>query len=199
MRSRGVNRAAVSATALAIAASGALAFGATSAWAAGIPGPTGLLGVLAAPAGAKDLLPADSDGGRYFEGTGLRYESTRHLGTVANATFWAAIDERDHVCLVEVLTATGDAAMSCVTPERFAKSGVSISVASTRDNVEVDYTEAYLVPDSLRFADLPSGLSMLADNLVAGDSRGRGGPLTASTLDGRAHLEILLVAPPMAG
>lgn|GEM_PF-4789817 len=191
------SRIVISATALSILATGAVAFGAASAWALGNAGPSAMLRILAAPAREADKLPTDNDGRPYFEGSGLIYESARYLGANRNAIFWVAVNERNHVCLVEILTSTGDSAMSCVTAEQFGTSGVSSSLTSTRDDGEVSYVEAYLVPDSLRFADVVSGLERVTDYLVAGDSRGEHGSLTASTHNGDARLAVhLLVGQP---
>lgn len=186
-------RAAVSAVTLSIVASAAIGFGATSAWAAGNAGPEAYLQILSEPGAPKDQLPPRGHGGQYFEGTGLRYETSRYLGAIPAAKFWVAVNDRGHICLINILTATGGSSMSCVTTDRFGKSGVSSSVTSIGETGEEGYVEAYLVPDSLRFTGIPPGLTPIANNVVAGDSRGQKDSLTASTLDGRAQLEILLV------
>ncbi len=188
-------RVTISTIALSIVASAAAGFGATSAWATGNAGPDAYLQALSRPGTSIDQLPPNKDGDLYFEGAGLRYESTRYLGATAAARFWVAINEREQICLVNILTATGGASMSCVTAHQFGKSGVSSSVTSVNETGEEGYVEAYLIPDSLSFTEVPEGLSALAGNVITGDSRGHQGPLTASTLDGRAQIEMQLVHP----
>lgn len=200
----------VSAIALSVVAMFGLGFGATTAWAASPAGnasPNAYLRVLSEPASAEDQLPEEREGVPYGEGMGLRHDTSRYLGSDGNAQYWVVVHEQGRICLVNVLTATGDSSMVCVTRDRFAREGVSGAVTSFGvADEEKGYAEAYLVPDSLRFVAVPEGLNAVSDSLVAGDSRSQTagdsrnqkGTLRAATKDGNAQLQMQLIHPDRA-
>jgi len=165
-------------------------------WAAspqGTTSPGTYLKIMTEPAKAADQLPT-TDGVPYLEGAGLRYDTSRYLGSDLTARYWVVTNEQGHICLVNILNVSDDSSMVCVTAERFAKSGVGGAVTSSDGTgAEIGYTEAYLVPDSLRFVALPDGLTAVTNSLVAGDSRNQKGTLTFATADGEAHLEMQLL------
>lgn len=189
----------VSAVGLSVLATFGLGFGAASAWGASPAanaGPGAYLQIMSKPATAEDQLPSEREGVPYLDGAGLRYDTSRYLGSDANAKFWVVTNEQEHICLVNVLEVTGDSSMVCVTPDRFGKQGVAGTVTSFgADGEETGYTEAYLAPDALHFAEVPGGLTAVSDSLVAGDTREAEGALTFTTGDGRAQLEMQLIHP----
>ena len=141
-------------------------------------------------------MPAEAKGVPYAEGAGLLYDTSRYLGTDGNAEYWVVEHEKDRICLVNVLTTTGDSSMVCVTEDQFRSSGVSGAVTSLGvADEEKGYAEGYLVPDSLHFVDVPRGLTAISGNLVAGDSRDQKGTLTSTTGNGKAQLQIQLIHP----
>lgn len=173
----------------------ALSFGSTAAWAGNVGAasdPTSYLADFSQKMTADDSLP-DRDGGRLYEGAGLLYETSRLIGADDKAKYWAVITEDKLICAVIVLGGRGDSAMACTSPDAFGKRGLSVGVLSKDSTDEIGYREAYLVPDSLTFTSLPSGLTQVTKNLAAGDSRGTVDALTASTVDGRYSLRINLV------
>lgn len=189
----------VSAITLSMTAAAALGFGATSAWGANSltdAAPEAYLQVFSEPASAEDELPAEGEGVPYAEGAGLRYDTSRALGSDATARYWVVESEQSQICLVSMLLTSGDSSMVCVAGEKFAKEGVSGAVASFgASGEERGYTEAYLVPDALRFVTVPDGLGLVTSYLATGDTRGRGGALTSTTTDGQARMNVQLLHP----
>lgn len=142
------------------------------------------------PAASTDRLPEDIDPAQAGDG-GLDKSTTRLIAETDATDVWTALDIHGNICVIS--QTAGTAGTACTPADRFATSGVGITLSSPSD-----YAEVYLVPSGLQIADLPSGLEQVAPTLIVGDSRGS--DATAITFSGSetargAAVDIPLLRP----
>ncbi|KTR78171.1 hypothetical protein NS234_04395 [Microbacterium oxydans] len=145
--------------------------------AAAADNPVAMSSLLQTEQDQADQLPL-TDGQPFADGLGLVSESSRLAGETSTTQFWIVMDQDNKVCLVSRFKSDGWSSISCVTPEVFQTRGVSNLFQSDKD-----YTEAYLAPDGLSPAIVPSGLAEMESGLIIGDSRGASEPLTFAAGD----------------